>query len=57
MQTDVRVERVNIWTFDNDVFRGHYMEERVSTATICRTSKNFFQGCDNVRVFLKAKYR
>ena len=57
MQTDVRVKRVNTRTFDNDVFRGHYMTERVSTATICRTSKNFFQGCDDVRVFLKAKYR
>ena len=25
MQTDVRVERVNVWTTDNDVFRGHCM--------------------------------
>ena len=31
------------------------MAEGVST--ICRTSKNCFQGYDDVRVFLKAKYR
>ena len=41
------MKRVNIWTLDNDVFRGHYMAERVSTATIRRTSKNCFKGCDD----------
>ena len=39
-------------TFENDALRGGYMAEGVSTATICRTSKNCFQGYDDVRVFL-----
>ena len=52
MQTDVRVERVNVQTFENDAFCGHYMADGVSTATFCRTSKNCFQCYNVVRIFL-----
>ena len=39
-----------VQTFENDALRGGYMAEGVST--ICRTSKNCFQGYEDVRVFL-----